>query len=153
MSYTVLENFDNNANLSDEAKKMFEKVEELDYTFQEFIKYYPEAYAKNKVYDLKDYSVQNVIFDVNRKMKELNEKLKKIEETHDADIKDYNKEGSELQKIFFSLAERLEQIIPPETSAQLKQDKITLYRTNIVKMIFLISGIGIISGSIYHLIK
>ena len=86
-------------------------------------------------------------------MKELNEKLKKMEETHDADIKDYNKEGSELQKIFFSLAERLEQIIPPETSSQLKQDKITLYRTNIVKMIFLISGIGIISGSIYHLIK
>ena len=103
MSYTVLENFDNNANLSDEAKKTFEKVEELDYTFQEFIKYYPEAYAKNKVYDLKDYSVQNVIFDINRKMKELNEKLKKMEETHDADIKDYNKEGSELQKFFHLL--------------------------------------------------
>ena len=153
MTYSILENFDNNVNLSEESKNAIEKVEELDYTFQEFIKYYPEAYAKNKVYDLKDYSVQNVVFDVNRKMKDLNEKLKNAESKHDSDIKGFNKQGIELEGIFLSLAERLEQIIPPETSSQLKQDKITLYRTNIVKMIFLISGIGIISGSIYHLIK
>ena len=86
-------------------------------------------------------------------MKDLNEKLKNAESKHDSDIKGFNKQGIELEGIFLSLAERLEQIIPPETSSQLKQDKITLYRTNIVKMIFLISGIGIISGSIYHLIK
>ena len=48
----------------------------------------------------------------------------------------------------------LEMLISKDiASGQRKQDKVEYYRRQVVEMFYLLAGIGIISGSIYHLIK
>ena len=132
-----------------------EKLDYLDSIFNQYITQYPEDYKESKVYKTNGNlnNTQSILHDVNNKMVMLYNKLKAQNIDNRKKEKQYKTDQSILENIFDDLTVKYEDVIPSNTAGQLKTDKVILYRHNMVRLLYLLGGIGILSGSIYHLIK
>ena len=152
LSHSIVEPFDTK---SESIKKMQSELDNYDKQFDQFLLLYPEAYLNAKVYKHTNQfnGIESVLHGIKHDMENMNHRLKVNIREGKEKVQMYTLEEDILEDVFLSLDQRLKQINPSNTSEQLKGDKVRIYRYNIVRMIYLLAGIGIMSGSIYHLIK
>ena len=150
--HSVVEPFETSTPTTMKAQ---EELDVLDSTFNEFILLFPEAFVNAEVYHQASElgEIKSILSATKTDMEQLDLKLKSMT----ADMREVNTLFSEeeeiLEDVFISLDERLHKINPSNTSSRLKTDKLHVYRYSIVKTVYLLAGIGIMSGTLYHLIK
>ena len=135
------------------VRKLQDELNGLNKAFDESVIFYPEAYAEAKV-NMQPGSldhIEAVLADVNANMTKMDQKLKVQNQTRKDENAVFTKEEDLLESIYEDLGERLISIQPDSGSEQLKMDKIKIFRYNIVKMIYLLGGIALVSKTLYDL--
>ena len=148
LGHSVIEAFENE---EPRIRKLQDELDGLNQTFERSIIFYPEAYAAAKVSlqpgDLNQ--VESTLEQVSSEMEHIDQKLKAENKKRRARNAVYTEEESILEGVYNDLGRRLLDIDPNNGSEQLKMDKVKIYRHNIVKMVYLIGGIGIVSKTLY----
>ena len=154
MSFTLLEESIKGTN--SDGRMLQERLDEYNKEFYDTINFFPEAYGRHKVNkDDPSYGRITASLDKNKSdMYELYESVnKKVREKH----KHIEKEDVDIDKLRLKrdiMSDELELLVSQDiASGQRKTDKVEYYRRQVVEMFYLLAGIGIMSGSIYHLIK
>ena len=135
------------------VRKLQDELNGLNKAFNESVIFYPEAYAEAKV-NMQPGSldhIEAVLADVHANMTKMDQKLKVQNQTRKDENAVFTKEEDLLESIYEDLGDRLISIQPDSGSEQLKMDKIKIFRYNIVKMIYLLGGIALVSKTLYDL--
>jgi len=142
--------------MNTDGKQLQEKLDQYDKDFYDSIHFFPEAYALHqldkddprymkvqKTLDQNKSDMYNLYTQVNKRVKKNHDKIQESDIDIDLvrdkrDILDTELELLKSQDI---------------ASQQRKDDKVEYYRRQVVEVFYLLAGIGIMGGSIYHLIK
>jgi len=135
------------------VRKLQDELNGLNKTFDESVIFYPVAYAEAKV-SMQPGSldhIEGVLSGVNANMIKMDQKLKTQNKTRKQENALFTEDEELLEAIYEDLGERLVSIQPDSGSEQLKMDKVKIFRYNIVKMIYLLGGIALVSKTLYDL--
>ena len=151
LGHSVIESFENE---NPETRKLQDELDGLTKTFEQSVVFYPEAYADAKV-SIQPGSlneIEGILEQVSDEMEQMDLKLKAKNKKRGARNAIYTEEERLLEVVYDDLGKRLLDINPDGGAEQLKIDKVKIYRHNIVKMVYLIGGIGIVSKTLYDLL-
>jgi len=150
LGHSVVEPFESeNAGV----RKLQDELNGLNKAFDESVIFYPEAYSDAKV-SMQPGSldhIEGVLSGVQNSMIKMDQNLKVQNRTRKEENAIFSEEEKILGAIYEDLGDRLVSIQPDSGSEQLKMDKIKLFRYNIVKMIYLLGGIALVSKTLYDL--
>lgn len=135
------------------VRKLQDELNGLNKAFDESVIFYPEAYAEAKV-SMQPGSldhIEGILAGVHANMTKMDQKLKVQNKTRKRENALFTEEEEILEAIYEDLGDRLVSIQPDSGSEQLKMDKIKIFRYNIVKMIYLLGGIALVSKTLYDL--
>ena len=150
IGHSVMEPFQSENSV---VRKLQDELNGLNKTFDESVIFYPEAYAEAKV-SMQPGSldhIEGVLSGVNANMIKMDQKLKTQNKTRKQENALFTEDEELLEAIYEDLGERLVSIQPDSGSEQLKMDKVKIFRYNIVKMIYLLGGIALVSKTLYDL--
>lgn len=154
MSFPLLEESSKATNR--DGRRLQEKLDQYNKDFYDTIDFFPEAYGLYQVNkEAPSYKRIEQSLDKNKSdMYDLYVTVNKhIKKGHDnIEKRDLGIDALRLERNLMDT--ELELLASQDIAAsQRKTDKVEHYRRQIVEAFYLLAGIGIISGSIYHLIK
>lgn len=139
-----------------DGKKLQESLDQYNKDFFDVISFFPETYALHKK-DVNNQKFKRIDASLNKNKADMyelyvlvNSHLKKNHER----IQDQNVNIDLFKDKQTLLTNELEEYKSKDiASQQMKIDHVEHYRRQIVELFYLLAGIGIMSGSIYHLRK
>jgi len=154
MTFDLLE--ESSRGMNSDGKQLQERLDQYNKNFYDIINFFPEAYALHKL-DKNDPRYKRIDTGLDRNKSDMynlyTNANKKVDGTHkkiqgnDIDI-DILTEKQDILNTELELMNSQD-----IASQQRKIDKVEYYRRQVVEMFYLLAGIGIMGGSIYHLIK
>ncbi len=154
MSFALLE--ESSKGMNTDGKQLQEKLNQYDKDFYDTINFFPESYSLHKLdkndpryrtvqkaLDQNKSDMYNLYTQVNKTVRKNHDKIQES----DVDI-DLVRDKRDLLDTELELLESQD-----IASQQRKDDKVEYYRRQVVEVFYLLAGIGIMGGSIYHLIK
>ena len=154
MSFALLEESSKGTN--QDGQQLQEKLDQYNKEFYDTINFFPEAYGRHKV-NKEDQTYERINQSLNTNKANMYELYGTVNKHIKNGHKNIEKEdiGIDVLRVKKDIMDdKLEALIYKDiASGQRKQDKVEYYRRQVVEMFYLLAGIGIMSGSIYHLIK
>ena len=154
MSFALLE--ESRRGTDRDSRQLQEKLDQYNKEFYDTINFFPEAYGRHKV-NKEDLSYERINQSLNTNKADMYELYVTVNKHIKNGHKSIEKEdiGIDVLRVKKDIMDNeLEMLISKDiASGQRKQDKVEYYRRQVVEMFYLLAGIGIMGGSIYHLIK
>ena len=150
LAHSVVEGFENE---NPKARKLQDELDALNFAFDQAIVSYPEAYAEAKVNLQPSHlnELDGILEQVSADMEHMDLKLRSENNRKKERNAVFTEEEELLEGLYDGLGRRLEKINPDGGAEQLKVDKVKIFRYNIVKMIYLLGGIALVSKTLYSL--
>ena len=152
LAHSVVEPFQGG---NQDIARMKSEVAALDKAFNDFIVFFPDAYAASKVNhsrtDLEE--VENVLSGVRSSLERMDQKLKAESGRKQRQSDIVTEEEMLIEAVVDELGTRLGSVDSGGASEQLKVDKVKIYRYNIVKMLYYLAGTGLVARVIYGLLQ
>ena len=154
MSFPLLEKSSKSTNR--DGRKLQEKLDQYNKDFYDTIHFFPEAYGLYQInkedssYERIDQALSKNKSDMYQLYVTVNKHIRKGHESiENRDI------GIDTLRVERDIMDtELELLVSQDIAAsQRKIDKVEQYRMQVVETFYLLAGIGVIGGSIYHLIK
>lgn len=154
MSFTLLEESSRGTNR--DGQKLQEKLDQYNKEFYDTINFFPEAYGRHKI-NKEDPSYGRIEESLHKNKSDMYELYQSVNKHIKTGHKSMEKEDigiDELRVRRDIIDDELELLVSQDiASGQRKTDKVEYYRRQVVEVFYLLAGIGIMGGSIYHLIK
>ena len=154
MSFPLLEESKKTTNR--DGRQLQEKLDQYNKDFYDTIDFFPEAYGLYQI-NKENPSYQRIEQALNKNKSDMYELYvtvnKRIRKGHEnIEKRDVDIDALRIERDIMDT--ELEELVSQDIAAsQRKTDKVEHYRRQVVEAFYLLAGIGIISGSIYHLIK
>ena len=135
--------------------QMKDEVRSMDKAFNDFIVFFPDAYAESKVNQNRREldEVENVLDRVKSSLERMDQKLKAETGLRKRQSDIVTEEEMLIEAVVDDLGHRLGSVSSGGASEQLKVDKVKIYRYNIVKMLYYLAGTGLAARVIYGLLQ
>ena len=154
MASVLLEQSNRRADQS--AKRLQERLDQYNKDFHDIISFFPEAYARHKL-DENDPSYRRMTAALDKNKSDMYNLYTTANKTIADNHKEIQQSSVDIDQLTDARGKHTTELRLLQSqdiaSQQRKVDAVEHYRRQVVELFYLLAGVGLMSGSIYHLTK